>query len=257
MMRRAAVNLALLLLASVFGGSFYADGAPHQKIYQANQNQNQGPHQRRRPTNRIDKIDKQLTSGYFERNNLRPPTLVSRRQPQRGRRAQNTDDTASGNDDESTNGASTSWPSRQPTSELDEIIEDAKYGIDANARLRYDLLWDRTIYDKHSYPYEYVWYNQTTTTTGEKTGVPIEMSINFFKVFSVDIVNSMMDLVVWFRLIWVDPRLTWKPEGVFNLFCILHLFEGGDLTHYHIALTFACLLRCYFCGGKQKTDINK
>ena len=254
MMRRPAVNSALLLLASAFGGSFSADGgAPHQKIYRANQNQNHGPPTRRRPTNRIDKIDKQLTSGYFERNNLRPPTLVSRR----GRRAQNTDDTASGNNDESTNGASTSWPSRQPTSELEEIIEDAKYGIDANARLRYDLLWDKFIYDKHSYPYEYVWYNQTTTTE-EKTGVPIEMSINFFKVFSVDIVNSMMDLVVWFRLIWVDPRLTWKPEGVFNLFFAFFIYSrgGSDTLSY---CSYFCVSSCvgYFCGGKQKTDINK
>ena len=38
------------------------------------------------------------------------------------------------------------------------------------------------------------------------------MNINFHRVFSVDIVNSVIDLVVWLRLQWVDPRLTWIPE---------------------------------------------
>mmetsp|Transcript_11402 Transcript_11402/g.25034 ORF Transcript_11402/g.25034 Transcript_11402/m.25034 type:complete len:91 (+) Transcript_11402:659-931(+) len=53
------------------------------------------------------------------------------------------------------------------------------------------------------------------------------MNINFHKVFSVDIVDSVLDLVVWFRLVWVDPRLTWKPEEhgglnkTFDLFSVL------------------------------------
>ena len=36
--------------------------------------------------------------------------------------------------------------------------------------------------------------------------------MNFHKVYSVDIVNSVIDLIVWLRIQWVDPRLTWKPE---------------------------------------------
>ena len=97
--------------------------------------------------------------------------------------------------------------------ELEKIILNAKRGEDSNARLRHDLLWghenfERYFYDKHSYPWEYAWYNQSV---GNRTGVPIETNINFHRVFSVDIVNSVMDLVVWFRMVWVDPRLTWDP----------------------------------------------
>lgn len=104
---------------------------------------------------------------------------------------------------------------KQQRTELESIIEDAKRGDDANARLRHDLLrghdgdFDKYHYDKHSYPWEYVWHGQAA---GDRKGVPVEMNINFHRVFEVDIVDSVMDLVVWLRFVWVDPRLTWRPE---------------------------------------------
>lgn len=105
-------------------------------------------------------------------------------------------------------------PSAAPTSALDAIVAGAKRGEDGNTRLRHDLIkrhdgdFDKYNYDKNSYPWDYVWYNDTA---GQRTGVPIETEINFHKVSSVNIVASTMDLSVWFRLSWVDPRLTWDP----------------------------------------------
>lgn len=155
---------------------------------------------------------------YFERNGLRPPPLISRR-----RRAQEADgegQTAGGEPDADgeTSAVGNSHSVGSPTSsasisegdELESIVLDARLGLDANARLRNDLIFsEQSNYDKHSYPYEYVWFNDTAE---ELTGVPVEVNINFHKVLKVDTVDSYMDLIVWFRLVWVDPRLTWRPE---------------------------------------------
>ena len=43
------------------------------------------------------------------------------------------------------------------------------------------------------------------------------MSINFHRVFSVDVIHPVLDLVVWMRIEWVDPRLTWDPLEYGNL----------------------------------------
>ena len=140
------------------------------------------------------------TSSYFERHGLTPPPIISRRRMQTTASEEPAQEASNNNE----NGEMT---------ELEKIILNAKRGEDSNARLRHDLLWghenfERYFYDKHSYPWEYAWYNQSV---GNRTGVPIETNINFHRVFSVDIVNSVMDLVVWFRMVWVDPRLTWDP----------------------------------------------
>jgi hypothetical protein len=42
------------------------------------------------------------------------------------------------------------------------------------------------------------------------------MKVNFHRVFSVDTVNPVLDLIVWFELQWVDPRLTWDPAQYGN-----------------------------------------
>ncbi len=130
-------------------------------------------------------------TSYYERNDMIPPPLISRR-------------LQSNNDGEGTD--------NNAMSDLDLIIEEAKLGNDAMTRLRKDLLGDG--YDKHSFPFDYAWYGQEK---GSYTGVPVELDINFHRVFSVDTVNPVMDLVVWFRLEWGDPRLTWDPQEYDNI----------------------------------------
>lgn len=135
-------------------------------------------------------------TSYYERNDMIPPPLISH--STRRRRLQ------SNNDGEGTD--------NNAMSDLDLIIEEAKLGNDAMTRLRRDLLGDG--YDKHSFPFDYAWYGQEK---GSYTGVPIELDINFHRVFSVHTINPVMDLVVWFRLEWADPRLTWDPKEYDNI----------------------------------------
>lgn len=134
-------------------------------------------------------------TSYYERNDMIPPPLISRST----RRKLQSNDDGEGTDNNS-------------MSDLDLIIEEAKLGNDAMSRLRRDLLGDG--YDKHSFPFDYAWYGQKE---GSRTGVPIELDINFHRVFSVDTINPVMDLVVWFRLEWGDPRLTWDPQEYGNI----------------------------------------
>ena len=136
-------------------------------------------------------------SSYYERNDLNPPPLISRS----ARRQLQSSSTTNTADDAAT------------TSDLDIIIEEAKLVNDAISSLRRDLLWN-TYYDKHAYPFDYAWYGQPE---GTRTGVPIELDINFHRVFSVDTINPVLDLVVWFRLQWSDPRLTWNPTDYMNM----------------------------------------
>jgi hypothetical protein len=145
----------------------------------------------------------QHSSSYYVRNDMNPPPLIShstRRQLQ-----SNTVGT-------------------EGTSDLDLIIEEAKLGNDAVTRLRRDLLWS-TYYDKHAYPFDYAWYGQEA---GSRTGIPIELDINFHRVFSVDTINPVLDLLVWFRLQWADPRLTWEPKEYGNMTKVwFWLGDGG------------------------------
>ena len=81
---------------------------------------------------------------------------------------------------------------------------------EADDKLRNDLLQN---YDRGSYPWKYAWAQGNETNSGIlRTGLPIEVGINFHRVFSIDIINSVADLIVWFRLRWVDPRLAWEPQ---------------------------------------------
>jgi hypothetical protein len=84
------------------------------------------------------------------------------------------------------------------------------------ARLRTALLAN---YDKNSFPWEQHWADSTADTTtneeaddGLRSGVPVEVGINFHKVHKVNVAASTADLIVWMRLAWVDPRLAWNPE---------------------------------------------
>lgn len=81
----------------------------------------------------------------------------------------------------------------------------------SSARLRTELLNN---YDKGSYPWNTVWNSTSTTTTQNdeiRTGLEIELDLNFHKVFSIDVTNSVVDMVVWVRQRWKDPRLAWDP----------------------------------------------
>ena len=140
----------------------------------------------------VDNVDQSYN--YFARHGMKPPPLVSR---SARRKLQ------SNNDDETTT----------TTSGLDHIMEETKLGNDAVTRLRRDL-FEKSSYDKHAYPFEYTWYGMEE---GSRTGVPIELDIAYRKVFAVDTINSVLDMIVWFRMQWFDPRLTWDPTEYGNM----------------------------------------
>ena len=155
----AAVWMATLFLLGVSGGvmTHCAEAAPYHSNHANRHYQRSARHGPPRPTSRMYDDDNP-SSSYFERNGLSPPPLISRR------RAQTKNEAAAAGDNTKT------------STELEYIIQDAKYGDDANARLRHDLVmgydndFDKYYYDKHSYPWKYVWYNQT----GKLKGVPVE-----------------------------------------------------------------------------------
>lgn len=145
--------------------------------------------------------DDSSSSSYFERNNhmISPPLNIPKQQRRR-RSTQQLDDNADNN------------------------------ARDVNAQLRHDLLngYSNNIfdsddssppkkYDKLAYPWEYIWQNQTTSIDSRRTGVPVEMNINFHRILSVDIIHSTMDFIIWLRFIWFDPRLSWNPSEYNNI----------------------------------------
>ena len=148
---------------------------------------------------------------FAKRHNLPIPPIISRK-TRRERRAQESNKTESEQTD------------------VDSIIADAKSGQDPNARLRSDLVWG-TYYDRNSYPWEYAWQGDAE---GNETGLPVEMDINFHRVYDVDVVNPHLDLIVWFELEWVDPRLTWDPKEYGNhtktRFWISDGSAGGEMS---------------------------
>lgn len=75
--------------------------------------------------------------------------------------------------------------------------------------LRNNLL---TNYDKYSYPFDRYW-----EISGNKSGLPVELTINFHRVFAVAVTESNVDLIVWVRQRWIDPRLVWDPIAYNNL----------------------------------------
>lgn len=110
------------------------------------------------------------------------------------------------------------------TNDLESIIADAKNGDDPNARLRHDLVWNAH-YDRNSYPWEYAWHGKAEDNL---TGVPVEIDVNFHRVYSVNTINPVLDLIVWFGLTWVDPRLTWNPEDYGNHTKTWFWIDGGN-----------------------------
>jgi len=89
-----------------------------------------------------------------------------------------------------------------------------------SGKLRRDLLSD---YDAVAFPWESVWEEsgwvqpgQSTNTSDasniERTGLPVEVGINYYRILSVDVTMSIADIYVWFHEKWYDPRLTWNPD---------------------------------------------
>jgi hypothetical protein len=173
-----------------------------------NINHNRGKRRPFPPKHTTNKIDALEEHALAKRNGLEAPPLISRRT----RRDLQSNFTSN------------------ETELLNTITSEAKAGQDPNTRLRNDLVWN-TPYDRNSYPWEYAWYGDPKEN---RTGVPVEMDINFHRVFTVDTVNPMLDLIVWFRLAWVDPRLTWDPADygghTKTMFWIDSGNAGGEMT---------------------------
>ena len=81
------------------------------------------------------------------------------------------------------------------------------------AQLRSDLLKN---YSRRTYPWESAW-DLSKTSGGLRQGLPIELGINFHRIFEVDVASGVVDLIVWVRQQWHDPRLSWDPEKYGNI----------------------------------------
>jgi hypothetical protein len=100
---------------------------------------------------------------------------------------------------EQTDAPSTTTPTTMPyTTSSNGVIE-----------LRKRLLQD---YDKMSYPFEHHWNKM-----GQQVGLPVNLTINFHRVFAVEVTKSTADLMVWVRQVWHDPRLMWNPLEYSNV----------------------------------------
>jgi len=85
-----------------------------------------------------------------------------------------------------------------------------------------------TNYDKNAYPWESVWEgNQASNGTSMRQGLPVQLGINFHKVYTVDEVSSTVVLIAWVRQSWNDPRLTWDPKSYGNVTTIFCYLEEG------------------------------
>ena len=183
------------------------------------------------------------SKSFYERNGLVTPPLPARRprvEKHRQQQERRTQETQAGDLDLGSNATQSDsingnyeignrvneTSTEEETDELEQIIYSAKAGTDYATLLRQDILFNNdpagNHYDRHAYPWEYVWYNKTV-----KTGLPIEFAINFHRVFSVDVINPVLDLIIWLRIEWVDPRLTWRPEEYGNLTKIWFWIEDG------------------------------
>ena len=145
------------------------------------------------------------TGDFFERNGLSVPPLVPRWERLRallegGRPTsyRRRDEEADGNGDadirkyfeslrliggEEADGEEADAASTVPLMPVDETLE-----FDASTRLRREILNPES-YDKHAYPWSYAWAGQPE---GTRTGVPVEVGINFHRVFSVDVINPVL-----------------------------------------------------------------
>jgi hypothetical protein len=96
-------------------------------------------------------------------------------------------------------------------------------------QLRQDLLEG---YDRGIFPWEWAWNNQANNDeegdNNVRLGLPVQCELVFHKVFAVEVDRSLMDLVVWFRQSWVDPRLQWDPADYGNMTMTWFTVQGGS-----------------------------
>ena len=93
--------------------------------------------------------------------------------------------------------------------ELIQSGQIANNDLYAAERLRSDLLEH---YDAGTYPWNYVWDLSTNNSSSIRKGVRVGVDINLHKVLDVNVKESKLDLLIWFRLEWNDPRLAWNPD---------------------------------------------
>ena len=91
----------------------------------------------------------------------------------------------------------------------------------ATQRLREDLLRN---YDNSVYPWLHAWKIAEKRSTFLK-GLHVGVNINFHKTLNIDPKAGNLDLLVWYRLQWDDPRLTWDPKDYGGLTTVF--FEQG------------------------------
>ena len=104
-------------------------------------------------------------------------------------------------------------------------LQDTSFNHSSTSlRLRRDLLQD---YDNGDFPWEWAW-NQSDNSEGLREGLAVQVGINFHKVFSVNVQKSLVDLVVWFRMSWKDPRLGWDPTEYGNLTTTWFYIQDGS-----------------------------
>ena len=86
-----------------------------------------------------------------------------------------------------------------------------EYSTEASLK-RFLGIGNKTNYDVNTYPFGQMWQAKRQVP-GNRTGLDVEVSINFFRIFSVDQKTGQADLAVWFRQKWFDPRLEWDPAN--------------------------------------------
>jgi len=108
------------------------------------------------------------------------------------------------------------------TTGQDDVTEGASTNVNPAAKLRADLL---ASYDRGSFPWEYAWslpqststQDDASTNTSIRSGLPVEVGINFHRVHAVSVKEGTADIIIWFRLRWTDPRLVWDPLDYDNV----------------------------------------
>ena len=107
-----------------------------------------------------------------------------------------------------------------------DAAKPREYSTEASLK-RFLGIGNKTNYDVNTYPFGQMWQAKRQTP-GNRTGLDVEVSVNFFRIFDVNQKTGKADLAVWLRLKWFDPRLVWDPadwEGTDTLY--VWMGKGG------------------------------
>mmetsp|Transcript_44539 Transcript_44539/g.80032 ORF Transcript_44539/g.80032 Transcript_44539/m.80032 type:complete len:723 (+) Transcript_44539:110-2278(+) len=77
------------------------------------------------------------------------------------------------------------------------------------------------------------WLLESYSTQVAPDQVEVEVSINFFKIGSLDLKASSLSIPVWFRLSWVDPRLSYNAS-LWNISQVTFLADENTLENSEI-----------------------